>query len=178
MGRRKTRYADSLKMIETDPELEILIREADREDAALIAELTRASWADKVAPTSSGHRETAEAVLSDLERGGAYILSVNEKPSASVRWRPIEGEVDVWEIRRLGVIPMYRSKNLSLHLIEAVINRAMLADVGELRLSVRADQPRLIDFYATFGFETAPELDYYDTDSDFQLLMMRRYFYR
>ena len=34
------------------------------------------------------------------------------------------------------------------------------ADVAELRLGVRADQPRLLDLYAAFGFELAPELEY------------------
>ena len=59
----------------------ILVREASLNDAQLIADLTRASWADKVSPTSSGHRETAEVVLMDLQRGGAFILQVNGVPS-------------------------------------------------------------------------------------------------
>jgi hypothetical protein len=32
--------------------------------------------------------------------------------------------------------------------------------VEELRLAVRSDQPKLIDFYTAFEFELAEELDY------------------
>jgi len=41
-----------------------------------------------------------------------------------------------------------------------VIHHEQLADVNELRLGLRADQPRLLDLYAAFGFELAPELEY------------------
>jgi hypothetical protein len=39
--------------------MNLVVREATKEDASLIAELTRAAWAGKVSVTSSGHRETA-----------------------------------------------------------------------------------------------------------------------
>jgi N-acetylglutamate synthase-like GNAT family acetyltransferase len=158
-------------------DLSILVREASLDDADLIAELTRASWADKVKETSSGHRETAELVQADLRRGGGYVLQVNGTPSGSVRWLPIDGDRDAWEIRRMGVMPMYRSKNLSQHLLEAVIHRALSAQIQELRLGVRADQPRLVDFYAAFGFELAPELEYpHDMGNEPLPTMMRRMF--
>ncbi len=158
----------------------ILIREASIDDAELIADLTRASWADKVNPSSSGHHETADRVLTDLQSGGGFILYVNDTPSGSVRWLPIDGESDVWEVRRMGVIPIYRSRNLSQHLLEAVVHRALSADIQELRLGVRGDQPRLLDFYAALGFELAPELDYphsYDPQ-ELHPMMMRRFFWR
>ena len=41
-----------------------------------------------------------------------------------------------------------------------MIHRALAADVTELRLAVRADQPRLLDLYAAYGFELTPELEY------------------
>jgi GNAT superfamily N-acetyltransferase len=155
----------------------IIVREASLEDAQLIAELTRASWADKVNLKSTGHRENAEIVTKDLINGGAYILHVNDIPSGSVRWLPIEGERDVWEVRRMGVLPIYRGKNLSEHLLEAVIHRAQSSGVNELRLGVRADQPRLVDFYATYGFEVAPELEYpHDMGQEATPTLMRRIF--
>lgn len=157
----------------------ILVREALLDDAPLIADLTRASWADKVNPVSTGHRETAEVVLKDLRSGGGYILLVNDMPSGSVRWIPVDGERDAWEIRRMGVLPIYRGKNLSMHLLEAVVHRALSSDIGEIRLGVRADQPRLVDFYATLGFELAPELDYpHDMGGETAPTMMRRVFNR
>lgn len=158
----------------------ILVREATPDDAELIADLTRASWADKVNPTSSGHRETTGLVQADLRNGGGFVLYVNDTPSGSVRWLPIDGENDVWEVRRMGVIPTYRSRNLSQHLLEAVIHHALAADIHELRLGVRADQPRLLDFYAAFGFELAPELEYphSHTPPEQPPIMMRRFFGR
>jgi ribosomal protein S18 acetylase RimI-like enzyme len=138
----------------------LLVREAGAEDAQLIADLTRAAWANKVAPTSTGHRETVARVLDDLQRGGGFILIGDDRPIGSVRWMPVDSEPDVWEIMRMGVLPGDRGQALSQHLLEAVIHRALGSDVSELRLAVRADQPRLLDLYAAFGFELAPELEY------------------
>lgn len=140
--------------------MNIVVREALADDAQVIADLTRAAWADKVAVTSSGHRETAVRVLQDLQQGGGFILLLDKKPVGSVRWAPVDTELDVWEIMRMGVLPAFRGERLSQHLLEAVIHRALASDVNELRLAVRADQTRLLDLYAAFGFELAPELEY------------------
>jgi ribosomal protein S18 acetylase RimI-like enzyme len=140
--------------------LNFVLREAGLDDAQLIADLTRACWSGKVAPTSSGHRETALRVRQHLQHGGGFILLADEAPVGSVRWLPREGEPDVWEIMRMGVLPAYRGRHLSQHLLEAVIHHAMVADVRELRLAVRADQTRLLDLYAAYGFDLAPELEY------------------
>ncbi|RJX30325.1 MAG: GNAT family N-acetyltransferase [Oxalobacter sp.] len=155
----------------------ILVTEASLEDAQLIADLTRAAWADKVNPQSTGHQETHEVVTKDLLRGGGYILHVNNVPSGSLRWLPVEGELNVWEVRRIGVLPVYRGKNLSAHMLEAVVHRALASDINELRVGVRADQPRLVDYYAAYGFELAPELEYpHDYNADAPPVMLRRIF--
>jgi ribosomal protein S18 acetylase RimI-like enzyme len=140
--------------------MNIIVREALADDAQVIAELTRAAWANKVAVTSSGHRETAVRVLQDLQQGGGFILLLDEKPVGSVRWIPLDSEPDIWEIMRMGVLPAFRGERLSQHLLEAVIHRALASDINELRLAVRTDQLRLLDLYAAFGFELAPELEY------------------
>ncbi len=140
--------------------MSIVVREATAEDAPLIAELTRAAWAGKVTVTSSGHRETAQRVAEDLRGGGAFILMLAGEPVGSVRWTPHDHDHDVWEIRRMGVLPKCRGSNLSQHLLEAVIHHGLASNTGELRLAVRADQPKLLDFYAAFEFELAEELEY------------------
>ncbi len=137
-----------------------IIREADQSDAALIAELTRDSWANKVASTSSGHREDVDRVIDDLRSGGGFILLRNEVPAGAVRWRRLDGDSHIWEICRMCVLPSYRGERLSQHLIEAVIHHALTSDIAELRLAVRSDQTRLLDLYAAFGFDLAPELEY------------------
>ncbi len=140
--------------------MNIVVREARNDDAKLIAELTRAAWAGKVSVTSSGHRETAVLVAEHLRDGGGFVLLVDEQPVGSVRWLPLDAEPDVWEICRMGVLPQHRGSNLSQHLLEAVIHHGLASGVEEVRLAVRGDQPKLIDFYAAFEFELAEELEY------------------
>lgn len=140
--------------------MDILVREATFDDVCLIAALTRASWENKVAVTSSGHRETEEHVFEHLQLGGGFILLANDTPAGSVRWLPQEDNPSVWETLRMGILPAYRGRNLSQHLLEAVIHRALASGITELRLGVRTDQPRLLDLYAAFDFQLAPELEY------------------
>ena len=138
----------------------LVLREATLADATLLAELTRAAWRQTVAVTSSGHRETAVQVAEHLQHGGGFILLIDEQPAGAVRWLPVDGDADVWEILRMGVLPGYRGQNLSQHLLEAVVHHAQSCGVDELRLAVRSDQARLLDLYAAYGFELAPELEY------------------
>lgn len=140
--------------------MNLVVREATKEDASLIAGLTRAAWAGKVSVTSSGHRETAVIVAEHLRDGGGFVLMVDDQAVGSVRWLPLDAEPDVWEICRMGVLPRYRGTNLSQHLLEAVIHHGLAAGVQEVRLAVRADQPKLIDFYTAYEFELAEELEY------------------
>ncbi|RFP18615.1 MULTISPECIES: GNAT family N-acetyltransferase [unclassified Duganella] len=140
--------------------MNIVVREARNDDAKLIADLTRAAWAGKVSVTSSGHRETAVLVAEHLRDGGGFVLLVDEQPVGSVRWLPLDAEPDVWEICRMGVLPQHRGGNLSQHLLEAVIHHGLASGVEEVRLAVRSDQPKLIDFYTAFEFELAEELEY------------------
>lgn len=140
--------------------MDMIIREASFDDAQLLADLTRAAWSGKVAVTSSGHRETAVQALQHLQQGGGLIMLVDGEPVGSVRWLPLDAESDVWDIVRMGILPSQRGQNLSQHLLEAVIHVAQEANVRELRLAVRHDQPRLMDLYSAYGFELAPELEY------------------
>jgi ribosomal protein S18 acetylase RimI-like enzyme len=140
--------------------MNLVVREATKDDAKLIAELTRAAWAGKVSVTSSGHRETAVLVAEHLRDGGGFVLLIDDRPVGSVRWLPLDAEHDVWEVCRMGVLPQYRGSNLSQHLLEAVIHHGLASGIEEVRLAVRADQPKLIDFYTAFEFELAEELEY------------------
>lgn len=144
----------------------MIIREATLDDAEIIAEITSAAWAEKVAANSSGHTESAARVEQDLHHGGGFILQIDDQTVGSVRWLPMDNEHDIWEILRMGIIPAFREQNLSLHLLEAIIHHALGCDVTELRLAVRADQPRLLDFYAALGFEVAPELEHTHANPD------------
>jgi ribosomal protein S18 acetylase RimI-like enzyme len=157
------------------PAMDIVIREATPEDAPLLAHLTRACWHDKVAASSSGHHESIERVAHDLQQGGGFVLLVNEEPAGSVRWMPMEADGDTWEMLRMGVLPAYRGTGLSQYLLEAVVHHAQTTGVEELRLGVRVDQPRLLDLYAAYEFDLAPELEYsYANHSEPAPNVMRR----
>jgi ribosomal protein S18 acetylase RimI-like enzyme len=136
------------------------IREATLDDAQLIANLTRAAWADLVSVTSGGHRETAVSVSEHLLAGGGFILLVDDQPAGSARWIPHTETPCVWEMLRIGILPAYRGADLSQQLVEAIIHHAYIHNVDEVRLAVRHDQPRLIDLYSAYDFEEAPELEY------------------
>ncbi|MGV7209776.1 GNAT family N-acetyltransferase [Oxalobacteraceae bacterium A2-2] len=144
--------------------MNVVVREANDDDARLIADLTRAAWSNKVAVTSSGHRETAVQVRQHLRDGGGFVLEIDHEPVGSVRWCPLDGVHDIWEVKRMGVLPRWRGSNLSQHLLEAVVHHAQTCGVEEIRLAVRADQPKLIDFYAAYEFELAEELEYTDAN--------------
>lgn len=60
----------------------------------------------------------------------------------------------------MGVLPTWRGHNLSQHLLEAVIHHGLACSVDEVRLAVRADQRKLVDFYASYEFALAEELEY------------------
>ena len=137
-----------------------IVRPACEDDAHTIAGLTRAAWAGKVSVTSSGHRETAVLVAEHLRQGGGFVLFNGNDAIGSVRWLPHDTDADCWEILRMGVLPHYRGNNLSQHLLEAVIHHSLESGVGELRLAVRSDQRKLVDFYSAFEFELAEELEY------------------
>ena len=142
------------------PPRKIVVREATHEDSQLIAALTRAAWAGKVSVTSSGHRETAVIVADHLRDGGGFVLLVDDEPVGSVRWLPLDGGSRTWEVCRMGVLPTWRGHNLSQHLLEAVIHHGLACGVDEVRLAVRADQRKLVDFYASYEFALAEELEY------------------
>jgi ribosomal protein S18 acetylase RimI-like enzyme len=137
----------------------IVVREALPEQAQLIADLTRAAWANRINLSANEHWETAVNVGLDLRNGGGFLLLIQEIPVGSVRWVPHEAEPNIWEILRLGILPAHRGEHLSQHLIEAVVHHALETGADELRLAVPHDQPSLLDFYTALGFEIALELE-------------------
>lgn len=143
------------------------LRPAVFSDAALIAALTRASWAGRVAADSSGHTETSAQLETDLQHGQGLILLFQDQPVGSVRWQaisPVAGTeaepAPIWELRRMGILPAQRGLGGSALLINAVLAAAQAAGVHEVRLAVRHDQPALLDFYARHDFQPARELEY------------------
>ncbi len=149
------------------------LRQAGRDDAALLRELMLACWRGKVAQDSSAFRETEGDIRNELARGGALILTLEEIPIASVRWRNFGA---AWEMARLGVLPAYRKQGHAHTLCEAVAARACAAGARELRIGIRRDQPRLLEYYAAQGFTLAEDFEYSHANphTDPPWLMRRR----
>jgi ribosomal protein S18 acetylase RimI-like enzyme len=133
------------------------VRAAAPEDAALVLQITLTAWQGKVHPSSSVFRETVSDVAQQLVEGGGCILYIAEAPVGSVRFSPVPG---AWEVRRMGVLPEHRGQGLALAMMNSVVAEAVRRSVSELRLAVRHDQPRLVEFYAGMGFVPAPEIEY------------------
>jgi predicted N-acetyltransferase YhbS len=138
------------------------IRRATPADAEAVAQMVRQAWADRVAPDSSGHRETAEQVQADLERGYVWVALDGEALVGTVRLvrHPDPRERGVWEVKKLGVLPEYRKQGVAHRLMEALARQAFEVRARELRLAVRHDQPKLLKWYTQFGFFYDPSLRY------------------
>jgi len=138
----------------------IEIRPATLTDAEAIAKTVRLAWAGKVAPDSSGHAETAEKVEKDLERGYAWVAEDDGKIVGTVRLTRHPHELGVWEVKKLGILKEYRKQGLGAELMNVLLAKAIDMGAKELRLAVRHDQPRLLSWYAGFGFVHDPKLRY------------------
>lgn len=138
----------------------IEIRLATLADAEAIAQLVRSAWAGKVAPDSSGHQETAERVEQDLGRGYIWVAEDQGKIVGSVRLTRHPHEIGVWEVKKLGVLNEYRKRGLGPELMNVLLAKAVQMGAKEVRLAIRHDQPRLLPWYAQFGFVHDPHLRY------------------
>ena len=140
-----------------------IVRDASPADAPLIARLTREAWAGRVAPDSSGHRESETRVLEDLAAGGGLVLEVGGEPAGSLRWRD---HGTYWEVARLGLLPAFRGRGLSTWLLNEVALRAHASMASELRAAVRADQPALAAWYERMGYVPDASLAYSRANPD------------
>lgn len=138
----------------------VQLRPATQDDAEAIAGLVRRAWDGKVAANSSGHQETPEKVRLDLQKGYAWVAEVDGRIVGSVRLVRHPHEIGVYEIKKLGVLAEYRGQGLAHQLMEVLFRKAFDLGARELRLAVRHDQERLVEWYGQFGFRLEPHLVY------------------
>jgi GNAT superfamily N-acetyltransferase len=123
-------------------------------DAALVHDLTQRAWHGTVAANSSAYRETPADVEALFSRGGgAFVARVDGEAAGSVRFVPVPHPEPSWEIKRMGLLRPVRGLGLGALLAAAVEDAARAAGVRRLQLGVRRDQPRLVAFWVTLGFE-------------------------
>ncbi len=137
------------------------LRDATKDDAELIAQLTRAAWVGKPAD-SSAHSATALNVLKSLAEGEIVIMELAGEPIGCVQIYPVlhNSFPVALEMARLAVLPKYRGRGLSTWLTNEVMIRALNRGIEELRLAVRDDEPGLVKFYERIGFFVDSSITY------------------
>lgn len=136
------------------------LRTATPADAPAIAEMVLKAWAGKVAANSSGHGETPEKVLTDLKNGRGFVFEEGGQIVASVRWVYHPTEAAVCEVHKLGVLPEYRKSGLGPKLLEVLEADARSHGIRQVRLAVRFDQYRLVEWYTEQGYSLDGSLIY------------------
>lgn len=140
----------------------IAIRRASPSDGFLIEALTRRIWTGRVSVESTVFSETPETVAAQIAKGGAVILQAGDDPIGSGRWVAVRGPGGQgrWmEIKRIGVLPVYTGRGLGAQILEALEAMGLEQGAAGAQLAIRADQPRLIDFYAGFGYVLAQDVE-------------------
>ncbi len=136
------------------------LRLATPADAEAIAQMVLKAWAGKVAANSSGHFETPEKVLADLSNGRGFMIEQEGQIVASVRWVHHPLEAGVCEIHKLGVLPEFRKHGLGQKLLETLEADAKAHGIKQVRLAVRSDQYRLVEWYREQGYALDKNLIY------------------
>jgi predicted N-acetyltransferase YhbS len=122
------------------------LREAGAADAEVLARLLREAFEEfrgQLDPPSSAHGKTAEAVLRELQGGGALIAEVEGAPVGCVFLHPRE---DHLYLDRLAVLPSHRGAGIARQLMDAAEAR------GPVRLSVRCALAAQQAYYARRGY--------------------------
>jgi GNAT superfamily N-acetyltransferase len=129
---------------------QVRLREADASDAPVLARLLHEAFEEfrgRLDPPSTAHGKTAEAVVRELEGGGALLAEVQGAPVGCVFFHPKEDHV---YLDRLAVLPAHRGAGVAAAMMDAV--EAAAVERGAVRLSVRlalTDQQR---YYARRGY--------------------------
>ncbi|MFN7056787.1 GNAT family N-acetyltransferase [Hyphomonas sp.] len=128
----------------------------------MIEALTRRIWTGRVSPESTVFRETVDTVAAQIAKGGAVILMQDGETIGSGRWVAVPGPggQGAWmEVKRIGVLPSYTGRGLGAVILAGLEAGGMQAGKQGAQLAIRADQPRLIDFYAGLGYAPAADVD-------------------
>ena len=118
---------------------------------AMLAEL------DALYGKLDGPRPTATPDELSPPNGGFFIAWRDEHPVACGGFKAL-GEPGLAEIKRIYVIPKYRSRGIAGTVLEYVERRAREAGYDRVRLQHGADQPHAMALYLGSGY--APIADY------------------
>ncbi len=80
----------------------------------------------------------------------------------SGRWVGVRGPggKGAWmEVKRIGVLPAFRKQGFGAGILAALEAAGREAGKAGAQLAIRADQPRLVDFYAGLGYARADDVE-------------------
>ncbi len=107
-------------------------------------------------------RETPESVAAQIAKGGGAVLMSGDTAIGSGRWVTVPGPggQGAWmEVKRIGVRPEYQKQSLGAVILAALEADGRAAGKQGAQLAIRADQPRLIDFYAGLGYVRTDDVE-------------------
>lgn len=138
------------------------VRAARQDEAPLLLDVMLRCWTGTVAENSSAYRETAETISQQLDRGGAAIVFEGEQAVGAGRYYPVPGPAgdpaDWVEIKRVGILKSHRKQGLGPALVDALESAARRRDFAGVQIGVRHDQPRLISFWQSLGYQLADDV--------------------
>lgn len=138
------------------------VRAARKEEAALLLDVMLRCWTGTVAPDSSAYTETADTISEQLEHGGAAIIFEGETAVGAGRYYPVPGPAGdprQWvEIKRVGILKSHRKQGLGPALVGALEDAARHRSFAGVQIGVRHDQPRLIAFWMSLGYQLADDV--------------------
>jgi len=144
---------------------DISIRRVRGDEIPLLMDLTLRCWTGTVDGNSSLYRETPDYVAAQVAHphGGAVFLLMDDAPIGAGRFFRVPGpagDARPWiEIKRVGILRQHRKAGCGPILIRA-LELAAHAQIGPAgaQLAVRADQPRLVDFWKALGYSRADDV--------------------
>jgi ribosomal protein S18 acetylase RimI-like enzyme len=137
-------------------------RVARQGDAALLLDVMLRCWTGTVAENSSAYRETADSIGQQLQHGGAVIVFEGEAAVGAGRYYPVPGparDLSDWvEIKRVGILRSHRKQGLGPALVGVLESAARQRGFAGVQIGVRHDQPRLIAFWQSLGYQIANDV--------------------
>ncbi len=102
---------------------------------------------------------TADWILSDIDRGQAYFLSVENNGAAGcVAFEQPDKQTAY--LNRLAVLPEFRHRGIGSGLVRHIIQLARENGVRILSIGIIAEHTRLKDWYLAQGFTAAERLTF------------------
>jgi ribosomal protein S18 acetylase RimI-like enzyme len=152
--------------------MDIIIREATKADAALIAGLSRQTFYETFAAQNSAadmekflsKQFTRSALIEEVDApSNTFLLAyVAGQPAGYARLRETENSADddSLEIARLYAVKAMTGKGVGKALMQACIDLAAAKKKRQIWLGVWEANERAIQFYTAWGFEKVGEHDF------------------